>query len=119
MSSVEEGARELLISTDQDQTGVLVAVRDSGPGIDAQHLDRVFDAFYTTKSSGTGMGLSICRSHHGELKSLMGASCGQKRTNLAAPFVCYLAKPVDDDYLERCLRSALQPKPDHRQCDCY
>jgi signal transduction histidine kinase len=71
MSSVEEGARELLISTEQDQTGALVAVRDSGPGIDAQHLDRVFDAFYTTKSSGTGMGLSICRSiihaHGGKL----------------------------------------------------
>ncbi|MET4036086.1 PAS domain S-box-containing protein [Bradyrhizobium sp. JR7.2] len=62
MSSVEEGARELLIRTEQDQAGALVAVRDSGPGIDAQHLDRVFDAFYTTKSSGTGMGLSICRS---------------------------------------------------------
>jgi signal transduction histidine kinase len=71
MSSVEEGARELLISTEQEQTGALVAVRDSGPGIDAQHLDRVFDAFYTTKSSGTGMGLSISRSiihaHGGKL----------------------------------------------------
>jgi signal transduction histidine kinase len=71
MSSIEEGARELLISTEQDQTGVLVAVRDSGPGIDPGHLDRVFDAFYTTKSSGTGMGLSICRSiihaHGGKL----------------------------------------------------
>jgi signal transduction histidine kinase len=48
-----------------------VAVRDSGPGIDPAHLDRVFDAFYTTKSSGTGMGLSICRSiihaHGGKL----------------------------------------------------
>jgi signal transduction histidine kinase len=37
-------------------------VRDSGPGIDPAQFDRVFDAFYTTKSSGTGMGLSICRS---------------------------------------------------------
>jgi PAS domain S-box-containing protein len=71
MSSVEEGARELLISTEQDQAGVLVAVRDSGPGIDPSNLDRVFDAFYTTRSSGTGMGLSICRSiihaHGGKL----------------------------------------------------
>jgi signal transduction histidine kinase len=71
MSSVEEGARELLISTEQDQAGALVAVRDSGPGIDPAHLERVFDAFYTTKSSGTGMGLSICRSiidaHGGKL----------------------------------------------------
>ena len=63
MSAVDEGARELLISTEQSQTnGVLVAVRDSGPGIDPEHIERVFDAFYTTKSSGVGMGLSICRS---------------------------------------------------------
>ena len=63
--------RELLISTEQDQAGVLVAVHDSGPGIDPAHLDQVFDAFYTTKSGGTGMGLSICRSiiraHGGKL----------------------------------------------------
>jgi hypothetical protein len=62
MGSVEAAPRELLISTKQGHTGVLVAVRDSGPGIDPSHLDRVFDAFYTTKSSGMGMGLSICRS---------------------------------------------------------
>jgi len=62
MGSVEAGPRELLISTEQDHTGVLVAVRDSGPGIDLTHLERVFEAFYTTKSSGVGMGLSICRS---------------------------------------------------------
>jgi len=63
MSSVEAGSRELLISSEQSQTnGVLVAVRDSGPGIGPEHLERVFEAFYTTKSSGVGMGLSICRS---------------------------------------------------------
>jgi PAS domain S-box-containing protein len=62
MGSVETTPRELLISTEQDHTGVLVAVRDSGPGIDSTHLERVFEAFYTTKPSGMGMGLSICRS---------------------------------------------------------
>ncbi|HEY6834198.1 MAG TPA: PAS domain-containing protein [Pseudolabrys sp.] len=62
MGSREAGARELLISTEQDHTGVLVAVRDSGAGIDPSHLERVFDAFYSTKSSGMGMGLSICQS---------------------------------------------------------
>jgi signal transduction histidine kinase len=41
---------------------VLVTVRDSGPGIDPEHVDRVFQAFYTTKSSAVGMGLSIRRS---------------------------------------------------------
>ncbi|MCC8937096.1 PAS domain-containing protein [Bradyrhizobium sp. Arg68] len=71
IGSAEEGARELSISTQQDRADVLVTVRDSGPGIDPEHLDRVFDAFYTTKSSGTGMGLAICRSiidaHGGKL----------------------------------------------------
>jgi PAS domain S-box-containing protein len=63
MSSVDEGPRELLISTEQSQVnGVVVAVRDSGPGIDQEHLERVFETFYTTKSSGIGMGLSISRS---------------------------------------------------------
>jgi PAS domain S-box-containing protein len=62
MSSVEAEPRDLLISTEQHHTGVLVAVRDSGPGIDPPHLERVFEAFYTTKSRGVGMGLSICRS---------------------------------------------------------
>jgi PAS domain S-box-containing protein len=71
MGSVETRARELLISTEQDHTGVLVAMRDCGPGIDPTHLERIFEAFYTTKSGGTGMGLSICRSiidaHGGKL----------------------------------------------------
>jgi PAS domain S-box-containing protein len=63
MSSVEAGPRELLISTEQTQgNGVLVMVGDSGPGIDLEHVDRVFETFYTTKTSGMGMGLSICRS---------------------------------------------------------
>jgi C4-dicarboxylate-specific signal transduction histidine kinase len=63
MSSVEKGPRELSISTEQDQTGeMLVAVKDSGPGIDPECLDQVFAAFYTTKNAGIGMGLSICRS---------------------------------------------------------
>jgi PAS domain S-box-containing protein len=63
MSSVGDAARELSISTEQCGTSsVLVAVRDSGPGVDPERRERVFDAFYTTKSSGIGMGLSICRS---------------------------------------------------------
>jgi signal transduction histidine kinase len=63
MGSVEAGGRELMVSTKQTEgNGVLVAVRDSGPGVDPGHLDRVFEPFYTTKASGVGMGLSICRS---------------------------------------------------------
>ena len=71
MKSVEADERQLLISTDQSEAnGTLVAVRDSGPGIDPEHLEHVFEAFYSTKS-GMGMGLSICRSiiaaHGGQL----------------------------------------------------
>jgi PAS domain S-box-containing protein len=63
MSAVDEGVREIFISTEQSPTNsVLVAVRDSGPGIAPERREHVFDAFYTTKSSGVGMGLSICRS---------------------------------------------------------
>lgn len=61
MGSVEE-ARELLISTEESQTNALVAVHDSGPGVDPERRERVFDAFHTTKPGGVGMGLSICRS---------------------------------------------------------
>jgi PAS domain S-box-containing protein len=63
MSSVDERARELLIITRNiaaDQ--VEVTVKDSGPGIDPNTLDRIFDPFYTTKPGGMGMGLSISRS---------------------------------------------------------
>ena len=63
MGTVEDGARELSISTEpSDAGGIRVAVGDSGPGIDPEHLQRVFEPFYTTKASGIGMGLSICRS---------------------------------------------------------
>jgi PAS domain S-box-containing protein len=63
MSGVSEGSRELLISTEENGSdGVLLAVRDSGPGLPPQSLEHLFEAFYTTKPGGMGMGLSICRS---------------------------------------------------------
>src|SRR5580704_10637288 len=63
MSDIDEGARELRISTEADAAGgVLVTVRDTGPGLDPTSVDRLFEAFYTTKPGGMGMGLSICRS---------------------------------------------------------
>jgi C4-dicarboxylate-specific signal transduction histidine kinase len=62
LSSVREGARELVITTGKGEPdGVLVVVRDSGPGLSSAGLDRIFEAFYTTKPGGLGMGLSICR----------------------------------------------------------
>jgi PAS domain S-box-containing protein len=63
MSEVDNGARELLVySGTAESQRVLVAVRDSGPGLDPKTLDRLFDAFYTTKPQGMGMGLAISRS---------------------------------------------------------
>ena len=71
MRDVGEEERELLISTRNESDGVSVEVRDSGPGFTPAVLDRVFEAFYTTKPSGLGLGLSICRSiieaHNGRL----------------------------------------------------
>lgn len=62
-SEITEGSRELLISTSEAESGsVLVAISDSGPGLPQTDFDRLFEAFYTTKASGLGMGLSICRS---------------------------------------------------------
>jgi signal transduction histidine kinase len=63
MSGVDERARELLISTRTTEAGgVLVAVRDTGPGLAPASHEHVFDTFYTTKPGGLGIGLSICRS---------------------------------------------------------
>ncbi len=81
MSDICEGPRELLISTAKaEPDGVLVKVRDSGPGLAPASLERVFDAFYTTKPSGLGMGLSICRSiieaHGGRLWATSGVPQG-------------------------------------------
>ena len=63
MSGIDEGAREMRISTGREASnGVLVSVRDLGPGLDPQSADHLFEAFYTTKPDGLGMGLAICRS---------------------------------------------------------
>jgi PAS domain S-box-containing protein len=73
MSTVNR-ARVLRIKTETRKlNGVMITVEDSGTGIDPQNLDRIFDAFFTTKSHGMGMGLSICRSiiesHDGHLSA--------------------------------------------------
>jgi signal transduction histidine kinase len=63
MASVTDRPRELVISSRQHESDkALVAVRDSGVGLGGQDLERIFDAFYTTKSQGMGMGLAISRS---------------------------------------------------------
>jgi C4-dicarboxylate-specific signal transduction histidine kinase len=62
MGTLPDARRELSISAGSSGTSILVTVRDSGPGIDPENAERIFQPFYTTKSSGLGMGLSICRS---------------------------------------------------------
>jgi len=63
MQSVTDRPRELLIRSSLDEAQqVLVSVTDYGLGISAENADLLFDAFFTTKSTGMGMGLSICRS---------------------------------------------------------
>jgi PAS domain S-box-containing protein len=72
MAGVDDRPRQLLIRTESDGTDhVRVTVRDAGVGIERQAIDKLFDAFYTTKSSGMGIGLSVSRSiverHQGRL----------------------------------------------------
>jgi PAS domain S-box-containing protein len=74
MRSVDDRSRKLQITTQENEAGgVLVTVSDTGPGIPPETLERVFESFFTTKSSGMGIGLSICRSiveaHGGSLRA--------------------------------------------------
>jgi len=76
------GREKLLVikTAIHDPANVVITVKDSGPGIDPQNLDRIFDAFFTIKSRGMGMGLSICRSiiegYGGHIWSTRGESYG-------------------------------------------
>jgi PAS domain S-box-containing protein len=81
MQSVEDRPRELVIRSIQDETQqVRVGVMDRGVGFSAENADRLFTAFFTTKSNGMGMGLSICRSiieaHNGRLWATANAPHG-------------------------------------------
>ena len=81
MEAAADGPRELLIRSRPDKSGtVLVAVQDSGIGLDPQSMERLFEPFYTTKPGGMGMGLRISRSiieaHGGRLWATPNARPG-------------------------------------------
>jgi PAS domain S-box-containing protein len=81
MASVTDRPRILLIRSQQSEDGhVLVAVRDSGTGIEAKSVNKLFKAFFTTKPSGMGMGLSICRTiieaHSGQVSAANNSGPG-------------------------------------------
>jgi signal transduction histidine kinase len=81
MIPVTDRARTLRLKSEVNESNtVLLTVEDSGTGIDPKNAERIFDALFTTKSHGTGMGLAICRSiietHHGRLWASPGARYG-------------------------------------------
>ena len=97
MSATSEGPRELLITTGKTESDdVLVAVRDSGPGLAPAALEHLFEAFHTTKPNGLGLGLSICRSiieaHGGRLWASANSPRGA---------VFQFTLPVDQDAAAR------------------
>jgi signal transduction histidine kinase len=61
MNDVADGQRDLLITTEDTENGVRVEARDTGTGLSPENLEHLFEAFYTNKPNGMGMGLSICR----------------------------------------------------------
>jgi signal transduction histidine kinase len=62
LAQADPGTGRIDLSTAPGADSVVFAISDSGPGIAAENLDRVFDSFFTTKADGMGMGLAICQS---------------------------------------------------------
>jgi signal transduction histidine kinase len=80
MNTTAENLRVLAIASMPAADGIAITVEDSGIGIDAKNPEQIFEAFFTTKPTGMGMGLAICRSiivaHGGRLWASPGTSCG-------------------------------------------
>ena len=81
MSTVDDRPRQLLIRTEPDEGDqVRLSVQDVGIGFDPEVMNKLFDAFYTTKNDGMGIGLSVCRSiiasHHGRLWATLNEGPG-------------------------------------------
>jgi signal transduction histidine kinase len=71
MSGIDDRSRQLVIRTEREEGSVRLTVQDAGVGVEPRAVERLFEAFYTTKSSGMGIGLSVSRSiiesHHGRI----------------------------------------------------
>jgi C4-dicarboxylate-specific signal transduction histidine kinase len=81
MADVHDRPRRLLVRTDREESNHLrVTVRDAGVGVDRDGIDKLFDAFHTTKSDGMGIGLSVSRSiiesHHGRIWAMPNEDAG-------------------------------------------
>ena len=89
-SMANRDTRVLTIRTEAAETGIVVTVADTGAGIEVSDLDRIFEAFVSTKQQGMGMGLSICRSiveaHHGGIAASQASPLGSVfRVSLPGP----------------------------------
>jgi signal transduction histidine kinase len=92
MRYITDRDRLLRVTTDiQESSGVVIAIEDSGTGIDGKNMDRIFEPFFTTKSAGTGIGLTVCR-------SIIESHAGTLRATGNKPFgtVFHVALPVGD-----------------------
>ena len=81
VSAANEGPREVLISSSRDQSdGVVIAIQDTGIGLERSNIDHLFDAFHTTKPGGMGIGLTISRSiieaHGGSIRATVNGPRG-------------------------------------------
>jgi signal transduction histidine kinase len=81
MRTIDDRTRLLRVKSGTlKSNGVMISIGDSGPGIEPKNVDRIFDAFFTTKANGMGMGLAICRSiietHDGTLSVTPGIPHG-------------------------------------------
>jgi signal transduction histidine kinase len=96
MDSVTDRDRVLKVMSERQSSGVSITVEDSGVGVEPKNIERIFEAFYTTKSEGMGMGLSICRSiieEHGDACSRLQVACTDWQYRFHCQPIC--RKPVE------------------------
>ena len=108
MNAIEDRPRELVVRTERDEGDrVRLSVRDVGVGFDPQNVERLFDAFYTTKSSGMGIGLSVSRAI---IRNYQGLLWATPNDGPGATFSFSI--PVSPDF---CRMSARRPTPRYRR----